>query len=52
MRRTVPLTIFRGKNGKAGKNVEIAQTKSDNYHRWYRIKLPNTQSITFSGLNQ
>ena len=37
---------------KASKNVEIAQTKSDNYYRWYRIKLPKTQSITFSGLNQ
>jgi len=37
---------------KAGKKVEIAQTKSDNYYRWYRIKLPKTQSITFSGLNQ
>lgn len=37
---------------KAGKKVEIAQTKRDNYHRWYRIKLPNTQTITFSGLRQ
>ncbi len=37
---------------KAGKKVEIAQTKSDNYYRWYRIKLPKTQSITFSGLGQ
>ena len=37
---------------KAGKKVEIAQTKRDNYYRWYRIKLPNTQSITFSGLNK
>jgi hypothetical protein len=37
---------------KAGKKVEIAQTKSDNYYRWYRIKLPKTQSITFSGLYQ
>ena len=37
---------------KAGKNVEIAQTKSDNYYRWYRIKLPQTQSITFNGLEQ
>lgn len=37
---------------KAGKKVEIAQTKSDNYYRWYRIKLPKTQSITFSCLGQ
>lgn len=37
---------------KAGKRVEIAQTKRDNYYRWYRIKLSNTQSITFSGLGQ
>jgi len=37
---------------KAGKKVEIAQTKSDNYYRWYRIKLSRTQSITFSGLDQ
>ena len=37
---------------KAGKKVEIAQTKRDNYYRWYRIKLPKTQSITFSGLEQ
>lgn len=35
---------------KARKKMEIAQTKSDNYYRWYRIKLSNTQSITFSGL--
>ena len=37
---------------KAGKKVEIAQTKSDNYYRWYRIKLSKTQSITFSGIWQ
>ncbi len=37
---------------KAGKKVEIAQTKNDNYYRWYRIKLPKTQSITFSGLSE
>lgn len=37
---------------KAGKKVEIAQTKSDNYYRWYRIKLSKTQSITFSGLDE
>lgn len=37
---------------KAGKKVEIAQTKSDNYYRWYRIKLPKAQSITFSGLDE
>ncbi len=37
---------------KAGKKVEIAQTKRDNYHRWYRIKLPKTQSITFSGISE
>lgn len=37
---------------KAGKRVEIAQTKRDNYYRWYRIKLPKTQSITFSGLDR
>lgn len=35
---------------KARKKMEIAQSKSDNYYRWYRIKLSNTQSITFSGL--
>ena len=37
---------------KARKKVEIAQTKRDNYYRWYRIKLSNAQSITFSGLRQ
>ena len=37
---------------KSGKKVEIAQTKKDNYTRWYRIKLKDTQSITFSGLSQ
>ena len=37
---------------KAGKKVEIAQTKRDNYYRWYKIKLLKTQSITFSGLEQ
>ncbi len=37
---------------KAGKKVEIAQTKSNNYYRWYRIKLQKTQSITFNGIDQ
>lgn len=37
---------------KAGKKVEVAQTKSNNYYRWYKIKLPKTQSISFSGLGQ
>ena len=37
---------------KAGKKAEIAQTKKNNYHRWYRIKLAKTQSITFSGMSQ
>ena len=36
---------------KAGKKVEIAQTKRDNYYRWYRIKLSKTQSITFNGID-
>ena len=37
---------------KAGKKVTIAQTKKENYHRWYRIKLPKTQAITFEGVKQ
>ena len=37
---------------KAKKKVEIAQTRKNNYTRWYRIKLNDTQSITFSGLSE
>ena len=35
---------------KAGKKAEIAQTKADNYVRWYKITLPKKKKITFYGL--
>ena len=37
---------------KAGKKVEIAQTRNNNYYRWYRIKLSKTQTITFNGIRK
>lgn len=33
---------------KAGKKIEIAQTRNSNYTRWYRINLPKTKTITLS----